>query len=123
MKSLKPQHITLLVAILAGLMVFIWGDLFLGKHPFCLYQSLFGIPCPFCGLTRAAYEFMHLRFISAWKFNPLVYLLAFWFLSEIFHLTIQNNSLDSTLRIIRILLLVCVILFLILRWFKYFPLP
>ena len=34
------------------------------------------IPCPFCGLSRAFANLLHLKFIAAIKYNPLVTLYA-----------------------------------------------
>ena len=32
-----------------------------------------GIPCPGCGMTRACIELLHLHFIEAFYFHPLIY--------------------------------------------------
>ena len=124
MKGIKSREITLLVAILAGMILFIWGDLFLGKHEICLYHSWFGIPCPFCGLTRAVYELMHLRIVSAWNFNPLVFLLMIWFIAELAYVILPiRNHLSVFLKVLRFVILGSVLLLLLIRCFKYFPLP
>jgi hypothetical protein len=42
----------------------------------CLWRGLFGLPCPFCGLTRSVSEISHGRLTAALgyhPFGPLVY--------------------------------------------------
>lgn len=42
--------------------------------PQCVFHSLTGLPCPTCGATRAAYQFLHGHFAASFFFNPLVFL-------------------------------------------------
>lgn len=42
--------------------------------PQCLFHSLTGLPCPTCGATRAAYQFLHGHFAASFFFNPLAFL-------------------------------------------------
>jgi len=41
--------------------------------PHCIFLAVTGHPCLTCGATRAAIAFFHLDFMSAWKWNPLVF--------------------------------------------------
>jgi len=44
----------------------------------CWFKSLFGLPCPGCGLTRSVTCITHLQFSKAWgyhPFGPIVYAL------------------------------------------------
>ncbi len=41
----------------------------------CLWTTIFGHHCPGCGLTTATIELVHFRPISAFKINPLVYII------------------------------------------------
>ena len=41
--------------------------------PHCLFLSITGHPCFTCGATRCAIAFFHADFLSAWKWNPLVF--------------------------------------------------
>lgn len=45
----------------------------LAKLPFwgCGFRKLTGLPCPGCGLTRAAEHLAYGRFGAAWEANPL----------------------------------------------------
>ncbi len=45
--------------------------------PHCAFHSLTGLPCPTCGATRAAYQFLHGHFAASFFFNPLAFL-AYW---------------------------------------------
>ena len=36
----------------------------------CITLNLFGIPCPFCGMSHAFYEFINLNFMKSIYYNP-----------------------------------------------------
>jgi hypothetical protein len=44
--------------------------------PLCPMAALLGLPCPGCGLTRAALAALHGDFAAALRFHPLVFLAA-----------------------------------------------
>ena len=39
--------------------------------PLCIFRIATGLPCPFCGLTRAIACAMHGDLAAAWMYNPL----------------------------------------------------
>jgi hypothetical protein len=41
--------------------------------PRCAFHDLTGLPCVTCGMTRSAIQFFHGHFLTAWKWNPLVF--------------------------------------------------
>jgi hypothetical protein len=41
--------------------------------PQCAFHSLTGLPCPTCGATRAALQFLHGHFAASLFFNPLAF--------------------------------------------------
>src|SRR5436309_5843580 len=41
--------------------------------PHCIFLAVTGHPCLTCGATRASIAFFPLDFMSAWKWNPLVF--------------------------------------------------
>src|SRR6478752_5128794 len=43
--------------------------------PHCVFLATTGHPCLTCGATRSAIAFFHADFWTAWKWNPLVFLL------------------------------------------------
>lgn len=53
-----------------GLLV--WGGLFLLTDSLCWFQSLFGVPCPGCGSTRAAIALFQGNFSEAFAYHPLI---------------------------------------------------
>ena len=36
----------------------------------CIMLNVFGIPCPFCGMSHAFYEFINLNFVKSIYYNP-----------------------------------------------------
>ena len=42
--------------------------------PICLFHALTGHPCLTCGATRSAVAFFHVHFLTAFQWNPLVFL-------------------------------------------------
>lgn len=49
----------------------------------CSFRKLTGIPCPGCGLTRAADHFAHLHFQESFAANPLGFFAACAFVAAI----------------------------------------
>jgi hypothetical protein len=41
--------------------------------PRCVFHELTGLPCVTCGMTRCAIQFFHGNFLTALKWNPLVF--------------------------------------------------
>lgn len=68
----RPIRIThwkekLLLTIAYALVIFL---LWLFQIP-CIYQYLFSIPCPGCGMTRAMLAALRLDFPSAFRYHPM----------------------------------------------------
>lgn len=72
------------VALLgAGL---VWPRLPVHPPLACPMRTLTGIPCPFCGMTRAVVAALHGHVLESLRFNPagiLVVMLAFAFLAGV----------------------------------------
>jgi hypothetical protein len=48
-----------------------------GFYPQCMFRQLTGLDCPGCGTTRALHAMLHGRFAEAFRFNPLLFAMAF----------------------------------------------
>ena len=77
-RRLAPQELDhellwLLVSLgtFLGLMFWLSAQL---PTPQCAFHSLTGLPCPTCGATRAAGQFLHGHFAASFRFNPLAFL-------------------------------------------------
>jgi len=71
--------LTALFAIAALLLSFLLPPDGMGV-PLCWFKSLYGHPCPGCGLSRSLTCISHLQFGKAWTyhpFGPLIYALFF----------------------------------------------
>jgi Protein of unknown function (DUF2752) len=72
-----------LLASLAGLRLIASADLnsvtFAGHmlNGGCWFRQSFGVPCPFCGMTRSVLLTLHGQLASAWQLNPAGLLLTF----------------------------------------------
>jgi hypothetical protein len=70
-----PARVTAPMALLAlaavGMAVAIFTDRFKIALPQCTFKQLTGLPCAFCGSTRALRALGHLHFAQAFWFNPL----------------------------------------------------
>ena len=52
--------------------------------PNCLVKLICGFPCPACGMTRAGFSILKLDIVSAFNYNPLIFLIPFLFLIIVF---------------------------------------
>lgn len=75
------QRVLLALLLLGYFSLVLWLFPRLGIH--CVFLSCFGIPCPGCGMTRAAFSLLRLDLAAAWRYNPLIfampYVLAYLF--------------------------------------------
>lgn len=64
----------LFLGVLLGyIFVIIYPDFFM-KITYCPVKSIYSIPCPACGLSRASVELLRGEWLTAFTINPLVYL-------------------------------------------------
>ena len=50
---------------------------------FCLFQKMFHIPCPGCGITRSIFSIARGEFFLAWQYNPAGLVLFLFLLAQI----------------------------------------
>ncbi len=71
--KIKPVLIrlaqTAAAVVLLSLILIGYAFLFGG----CAIRSLLGVPCPSCGMTRAAVSLLELNFAHAFHYHPLVF--------------------------------------------------
>ena len=72
-QELDHELLWLLVSLGAFLGLAFWLSARL-PTPQCAFHSLTGLPCPTCGATRAAWQFLHGHFAASLRFNPLAFL-------------------------------------------------
>ncbi len=60
-----------LLSIIVGFVFFVSLCLITLKYniSLCIFNNLFGIPCPGCGMTRAFISIIKLDFVSAFQYN------------------------------------------------------
>jgi len=87
----------------------------------CPIYTVFKMPCPTCGLTRAFILFTHFKFIEAFRYNAGVFLIFPYLVAQIPFQIIEihrtNNNIDNTkLRRINLYLLILVGVLLLTVW-------
>lgn len=45
-------------------------------YPRCVFQSMTGLDCPGCGITRAMHHLLHGRLDEAFRLNPMLFVLG-----------------------------------------------
>ena len=74
----KIKHKKLLLLLLFAYFALAYAVLgYFGKT--CVFLELFNIPCPGCGMTRAALSLLRLDFVSAVKHNIVVFFMPYVF--------------------------------------------
>jgi len=96
--------------------------LFDETHVVCIHYSLFGFQCPLCGMTRAVYEFTHLQFASAIRYNMVVALLPLYLLTDIATIFFHQKRIIQIRKIVVILIIAGLILLYIFRIVQHFNL-
>jgi hypothetical protein len=95
----KPKLINrlityLIILIILAVLYFIPDKfLFESRNSLCLHKMILGIECPLCGMTRAAHELMHLRFLSAFQYNFTIYLLSLFIIADVLDFLFHGKKL------------------------------
>ena len=83
----------------------------------CPFEFTFGIPCPGCMMTTAAYYLIQLDFKKAYFFNPVIYLLVIMLIPLLYTYK-RNQALFS--KLLSFTLIVWLIIY-IYRMMTIFP--
>lgn len=86
----------------------------------CPIKLMIGFPCPGCGMTRACLSILRLDFVSAFRYNPFVFVLPFIMWIIIFNERPIISKLYNS-KILWISLLIVVIITYILRLIFIYP--
>lgn len=100
-------RIAVMLIILAAL-YFVWR---------CPSKLIFGLPCPGCGMTRAAVSLLRLDFKSAFYYHPLVFIMPPVFL-YIIHIRVIKHRLSKKTEIT--LLIVVILLFAAVYFYRLY---
>lgn len=64
--------------ILLGILIYYgYFALFHTHEPNCIIKHTIGLPCPGCGMSRAAWYLMTFRLSEAFMYHPLIFLMPF----------------------------------------------
>ena len=76
----RGWNITILAAATAAGALFVWRGYALASLSLwaCPFKAVTGVPCPGCGLTRAALALVHGQVRTALWINPLSVLVCLW---------------------------------------------
>lgn len=86
----------------------------------CYMEFLFGIPCPFSGITRATKLMLTGHFLESFKMHPLLILVI---IGLILYILLKSNSIKyrNVMVFYGIITLIIFILFYIYRMKVYYP--
>lgn len=101
MNSTKQKIFLLISIVIISLTIFHIPSEWIhdNTNSYCIHKSIFGIECPFCGMTRAVYDMLHFNFTDVIHENfvviPFVVTFFFWISAFIF----KNAILRKTAQI------------------------
>lgn len=88
--------------------------------PNCITKLTIGLPCPGCGLTRAAFSLFRFDFIQAFKYNPIIFIIPIIAWIFIFKERPMINKIYKS-KAFWILLLCILLIVYILRFIYVYP--
>ena len=65
----------------------------------CPFKTIFKIPCPGCGITRAYLSVLHLDFAKAFEYNPMFWSVPILFLLMLFDDKFKHKWVSTALYI------------------------
>lgn len=120
MKREKPSgnhliRVMVICALLVVLAVLPFDTLWASGGTICIHFHLLGFQCPLCGMTRAVHQVLHFRFVSAFHYNVVVFLLPLYLAIDV--ATLFYNSARMVL-LKKIIVIVIAFAFLSLYAFR-----
>ena len=94
--------------------------LFAGCNAGCPSVCLTGFPCPACGLTRAARLLFCVKFVEAYRMNPMIYPMILFLCAFFFYRYILGRKLPHVAAWGAVLLIACIVIY-IYRMLTQFP--
>lgn len=90
-------------------------------YSLCPMVVVTGFPCPGCGMTRAAFCLIHLKFVEAFRLHPFIYVLLGYAVIFGWNRYIRLQKMGKRLKTGLIVIMGAMILFYIWRMAIYFP--
>ena len=113
-------RITVICLLLLVLALIPFDTLFGSGYSVCVHYHIFGVQCPFCGMTRAVHQFVHFRFVSALHYNAVVVLLPFYLTLDVAALFHNSDWLASLKKMTVIVIVVAFLCLYAFRMASYF---
>jgi hypothetical protein len=96
MRSKKQKILIFASSVVVLLIIFHIPREWIYDNPsLCIHKSIFGIECPFCGMTRAVYEIVHLKFIEAIRLNFAIFPFLLTTIFCIFSMPFHNPAIKK----------------------------
>lgn len=112
----KKNKILILFSILGLILIFLLYTKF--NIP-CTFKSIFNIPCPSCGMTRAFISILNLNFIESFHYNilsiPLFLIIITFYIITIIDIILNKQYLNKFIKNITKYYYIIIIL-LIISW-------
>ncbi len=86
----------------------------------CPLVAFCGIPCPGCGLSRAAFCLLTGRWQQAWQYHPMIFPIAIAALWFAWNRYLLGRKARGTMAVL-LVLAVCLVIVYGLRMYLYFP--
>jgi hypothetical protein len=93
---------------------------FQDQIPVCIFRHFTGIKCPFCGMTRACFNIMHLQFLSALRYNPVSMMLPIMLVTEVAYDLFPSTRSGKFRRVVIILFVAGLAVLFVVRILQYF---
>lgn len=90
-------------------------------YSLCPMTMILGIPCPGCGMTRAAFALLRLDFQAAWNYHPFIYPIVLLFLIFCWERYILRKEDMKTVKKLVVVIAVAMCAFYIYRMIRFFP--